>query len=94
MIRHVVMWSFKPGTEKEQNEFLTGLSALKGEIEVIRECTVARNCNPKEEYDAILIADFDSMEDLSSYATDPRHLAVAAICKEIRENRVAVDFEI
>ena len=64
MIRHVVMWSFKPGTEKEQNEFLTGLAALKGQIEVIRECTVARNCNPKEDYDAILIADFDSMEDL------------------------------
>ncbi len=94
MIRHVVMWSFRPGTEKEQNEFLTGLAALKGKIEVIRECTVARNCNPKEDYDAILIADFDSMEDLHSYATDPRHLAVASICKEIRINRVAVDFEV
>lgn len=94
MIRHVVMWSFKPDTEAEQERFLSGLAALKGEIEVIRECTVARNCNPKEEYDAILIADFDSMEDLASYATDPRHLAVAAICKEIRTSRVAVDFEI
>ena len=93
MIRHVVMWSFRPGTEAEQERFLTGLAALDGVIPEIRSSTVARCCNPNEKYDAILIADFDDMDALARYANDPRHLAVAAICKEIRTDRCAVDFE-
>ena len=36
---------------------------------------------------------FDSMEDLAAYQSDPRHVAVASICKAIREDRVAVDYE-
>jgi hypothetical protein len=41
----------------------------------------------------VLICEFDSMEDLNSYATDPRHLKVAAKCKPIRTSRVACDFK-
>jgi hypothetical protein len=94
MIRHVVMWAFKDNTEQEQQRFLSGLEALYGVIPEIKASTVARNCNPNEKYDAVLIADFDSMDALSRYANDPRHLSVAAICKDIRKDRVAVDFEI
>ena len=32
MIRHIVMWKFRPGTEAEQREFLTGLQGLYGVI--------------------------------------------------------------
>lgn len=28
MIKHIVMWKFKPGKEAEMNEFLDGLRAL------------------------------------------------------------------
>lgn len=28
MIRHVVMWKFKPGTREEMEQFLTGLQGL------------------------------------------------------------------
>ena len=34
------------------------------------------------------------ISDLDAYKTDPRHLALAGLCKEIRTDRVAVDFEI
>ena len=40
-----------------------------------------------------LTGEFENMDDLNSYATDPRHLAVASICKEIALERVAIDFE-
>ena len=33
-----------------------------------------------------------AMEDLAAYQSDPRHVAVASICKAIREDRVAVDY--
>ena len=32
MIKHIVMWKFKPGKEAEMNEFLDGLRALFGVI--------------------------------------------------------------
>ena len=28
MIRHIVMWKFRPGTEAEQKQFLDGLLVL------------------------------------------------------------------
>ena len=32
MIRHIVMWKFREGTEARAEEFLTGLAALQGKI--------------------------------------------------------------
>ena len=93
MIKHIVMWKFKPGTEKEMMEFITGLRGLYGVIPQIREQEVGINCL-EGNYDAVLISAFDSLEDLETYKKDPRHVAVSALCKSIRESRVAVDYEV
>lgn len=93
MIKHVVMWKFKEGTEKEMNEFISGLRGLYGVIPQIRSQEVGVNCLDGN-YDAVLISTFDSLADLETYKNDPRHVAVAGLCKEIRTDRVAVDFEI
>ena len=93
MIKHVVMWKFKPGTEKEMNEFISGLRGLYGVIPQIRSQEVGVNVLAGN-YDAVLISTFDSLSDLEAYKNDPRHVAVAALCKEIRTDRVAVDFEV
>ena len=93
MIKHVVMWKFKPGTEAEQEKFLSGLRGLLGVIPQIKEQEVGVN-KGENNYDAVLVSLFDSMEDLAAYQTDPRHVAVASICKEIRVDRVAVDYEV
>lgn len=93
MVKHIVMWKFKPGTEAEQERFLAGLRGLYGVIPQIREQEVGVNCG-ENNYDAVLISLFDSMEDLNAYKTDPRHVAVAEICKAVRTDRVAVDYEV
>lgn len=93
MIKHVVMWKFREGTDREMNEFLTGLRGLYGVIPQIRSQEVGVNCLAGN-YDAVLISTFDSLADLEAYKTDPRHVAVAALCKDIRTDRVAVDFEL
>ena len=93
MIKHVVMWKFKPGTEAEQEKFLSGLRGLLGVIPQIKEQEVGVN-KGENNYDAVLVSLFDTMEDLAAYQTDPRHVAVASICKEIRVDRVAVDYEV
>lgn len=93
MIKHIVMWKFKPGTEKEMMEFIRGLRGLFGVIPQIKEQEVGINCL-EGNYDAVLISAFDSLEDLETYKKDPRHVAVSSLCKEIRESRVAVDYEV
>ena len=93
MIKHIVMWKFKPGTEAEQEKFLSGLRGLLGVIPQIKEQEVGVN-KGENNYDAVLVSLFDTMEDLAAYQTDPRHVAVASICKEIRVDRVAVDYEV
>lgn len=93
MIKHVVMWKFKEDTEKEMNTFLDGLRGLYGVIPQIRSQEVGVNVLAGN-YDAVLISTFDSLSDLEAYKNDPRHVAVAALCKEIRTDRVAVDFEV
>ena len=92
MIRHIVMWKFRPGTEKEQEEFLTGLRNLQGVIPQLLKSEVAVNVAPGN-YDAVLVSEFASLEDLDAYKNDPRHKAVSALCKSIREDRAAVDHE-
>ena len=93
MIRHIVMWKFRPGTEAEQNRFFEGLRGLQGVIPQLLRCEVAVNVG-KGNYDAVLVSDFESLEDLEAYKNDPRHKAVSALCKSIREDRVAVDYEV
>ena len=93
MIRHVVMWKFKPDTRRQMEAFLEGLRGLYDVIPQIREQQVGVNC-VEGNYDAVLISDFDSLADLEAYKKDPRHVAVSALCKAIRTDRVAVDYEV
>lgn len=93
MIRHIVMWKFRPGTEAEQEQFLSGLRALQGVVPQLLRSEVARNVGAGN-YDAVLVSEFRSLEDLELYKNDPRHQAVSALCKSIREDRVAVDYEL
>ena len=92
MIRHIVMWKFRPGTEAEQAKFLEGLRGLQGVVPQLKRSEVAVNVG-EGNYDAVLVSEFDSLEDLDAYKNDPRHKAVSALCKSIREDRVAVDYE-
>ncbi|MBE6960899.1 MAG: Dabb family protein [Ruminococcaceae bacterium] len=91
MIRHIVMWKFRPGTEEEQKQFLDGLRGLQGVIPELLKCEVAVAVG--DSYDAVLVSEFASLEALQSYKTDPRHQAVSALCKSIRTDRAAVDYE-
>ena len=92
MIRHIVMWKFLPGTEAEQEQVLTGLRNLQGVIPQLLRSEVAVNVG-EGNYDAVLVSEFESLEALDTYKNDPRHKAVSALCKSIRTDRVAVDYE-
>jgi hypothetical protein len=63
MIRHIVMWKFRPGTEKEQAQFLEGLKQLQGVIPQLLKSEVAVNVGA-DNYDAVLVSEFESLEAL------------------------------
>ena len=92
MIRHIVFWTFREGTEAQRDEFLEKLAALDGVIPEIRHMELHRSC--RRPMDACLIADFDDLAALERYKLDPRHAAVSALCRSIREDRRAMDFEL
>ena len=92
MIRHIVMWKFRTGTEDQQEQFLTGLAALQGVIPQLLRSEVVRSVG-EGNYDAALISEFESLETLEQYKVDPRHKAVSALCKSIRTDRAAVGYE-
>ena len=94
MIKHIVTWKFRDGTEDEAKKFLDGLNSLVGQIEVLRSVETGLNINPNADQSAVLIATFDSLEDLEKYKNDPRHIAASSLCREIREARYAVDFNV
>ena len=93
MIKHIVMWKFKEGAEEQMKEFLAGLNALVGQIDVLRSLQTGVNVNPNEKFSCTLVCEFDNMDDLKAYATDPRHVAVASKIKDLALERCCVDFE-
>ena len=93
MIKHIVMWKFKENEEENMNKFLEGLNSLKNIIPEIKYMETGVNVNPKNEFDAILMSEFETMEDLEKYKNNPEHVKVSKLCKSIRLDRQAIDYE-
>lgn len=94
MIKHIVMWKFKEGERENMLLFRDRLLALKGKIPEIRAMEVGVNMNPSDRsYDAVLVSEFDSMEALHAYSTNPLHVEVSSFCKSIRTTSASVDYE-
>ncbi len=95
MIRHIVMWKFKEGEYENMLLFRGRLLALKGQIPEIRAMEVGVNINPSERsFDAVLVSEFDSLDALKAYSTNPLHVEVSKFCKSIRTQTVSVDYEL
>ncbi len=94
MIKHIVIWKFKENQEETMKQFLEGLNHLKDIIPQIKYMETGININPENEYDAILISEFETMEDLEIYKNHPEHIKVSNLCKSIRIDRQAIDYEV
>lgn len=92
------MWKFKEFNTVEEKlanikVFEEGLMSLVGVIPELKHAEFQYNVNePDGNYDAMLISEFESIEDLNTYQAHPEHLKVAGHCKEIRISRAAVDY--
>lgn len=96
MVKHIVMFKLS-GTPQERLEvasrFKDALMALPGKIDVLRSMEVGINRNPAEEWDVVLTAVVDNMDDVAVYAGHPAHVAAAGLLAGHKEARGCVDYE-
>ncbi|MEF9923285.1 MAG: Dabb family protein [Muribaculaceae bacterium] len=97
MIKHIVTFKLS-GTNAERKEiatnFRTALLALPAKIDVLKGIEVGINENSNEEWDVVLTAIVETMNDVDIYAKHPAHVAAAALLKGHKEARACVDYEI
>lgn len=107
MIRHAVLLKWKPGTTPDQVQYwVDGVLELPDHISVVRRYSIGNNVGTSGEglakesrysdnFDAAVVADFDSYEDYQTYAEHPAHLSfIEARVRPILEQRVAVQFDL
>jgi hypothetical protein len=97
-IRHVVSWKLASTEEGERAEHAAGikrgLESLPAVIPQIRSLEVGVSAAPGDDFDVVLISDFDSMDDVHAYQVHPAHQEVAAYIRSVVAGRAAVDFEV
>lgn len=97
MVRHIVMFRLA-GTPEERRrvatEFAHALDSLPAQIDVLKAIETGVNSNPGEEWDVVLTATLDSMDDIPVYSAHPAHKACVRIIAPVREARACVDYEI
>lgn len=96
MIRHVVVFTFKPETTPEQIEQIASeLTALSGRIPAIK----AYKCGPDEGITPgnagfAVTADFDDPEGFVTYRDHPEHKEIIArLIAPVTAHRSAVQFQ-
>ena len=94
MIRHIVFLKFKDSSIENKELIKNKILALKDFIGAIKNLEVGLNfSNESRAYDIALIADFDSKEDLQTYATDRTHLELIQDLKSQDTTSKVVDYE-
>jgi Stress responsive A/B Barrel Domain len=78
MFRHVVMLQWTPdATTEQQAAVRDGLATLPGLIPEIRSYTIGADAQLNEgNYDLVIVADFDTVDDYFVYRDNPDHQAV------------------
>lgn len=94
--RHVVMFKWTDDVDADHlDRIRAGLSALPGEIDVIRNYVHGDDVGISEgTYDYVVVADFDNVDDFRTYRDHPQH--VRLIEEQIKghvADRAAIQYE-
>lgn len=99
MIRHIVFFRFQEanGLTKEQitSELKAKFDALTSKISEIKKLTCGIDfLHSERSYDLALEVDFQSVDDMNSYQTNPNHVAIVEWMKPYKLAAAAVDFNL
>ena len=93
MVRHIVLYTFKEGVNKEEAiKIIDGaLTPLVGKIPGLKHLEVRL---AYQGMDYALYSEFESKEALANYAVHPLHLAAKEQFHHFINTRVAADYEV
>lgn len=97
MIRHIVSWKLREDVKEEAAARIKQtLENLSGQIPGLLHIEVGINsvAAPADNWDVVLLSDFESMEALDAYQIHPLHKEAAAYIAQVRTDRVCVDYEV
>jgi Stress responsive A/B Barrel Domain len=95
LIRHIVMFRFKPeATEDERAGLHAMLRALPAQIsEIVEFESGADVVRRPRSFDLALVASYADLEALARYTDHPAHIPVVERSRQICEQVVSVDYE-
>jgi hypothetical protein len=94
MVKHIVFFKLSDNCEENKGLVKEKLLTLKKEVKELKNIEVGLNFADEERaYDIALITDFESKEDLHSYAIDSYHLEIVSFIKTVATSSKVVDFE-
>ena len=93
MVKHIVLYTFKEGVDKEDAVKLIAsvLEPLVGEIPGLTHMEIRRAFNGM---DYALYSQFESREALKNYASHPLHLEAKEHFFHLLDSRVCADYEL
>ena len=97
MVKHIVTFKFKGTTEERQTlakNFAGALIQLPEQIDVLKSIEVGLNINPEEDWDLVLTAIANSLDDIKTYTNHPAHMEAVKIIENYKDSRACVDYEI
>lgn len=99
MVKHIVLFKLKEEVSADEklaamNNFKAAIEALPAKIPVIRKIEVGLNMNPGETWNIALYSEFDTLDDVKSYAVHPDHVAAGKLLATVKESRACVDYEL
>jgi hypothetical protein len=99
MIRHIVSWKLSSedpeGKSAAFDELAQGFGPLPGLIPEIKTIHLGRDLDETpNNWDVVLIMDFESTAGLAAYQAHPEHQPVKDIVRRVTSERMAIDFEL
>lgn len=95
-MKHTVIFKLTGSAEERRalaGRFAEALMELPAIIPQLSSMQTGLNVNPKEDYDVILTAEADTLDDIAAYSAHPAHLACVEIIKGHIASRACVDWQ-
>ena len=100
MIKHICMFKMKEtanGKSGYENalEAAALLEGFEQKIPSLKKIEVKVNSKdaPQDNFELVLICDFDNIDGLNEYQKHPVHVEFAKMLGEVRESRACIDYE-
>ena len=99
MIKHIVMWKFKPEIEEGQKDALRkamakNLAMLVGKVPGLLTVEFVEKPIPSSTHDIALVTTLEKVEDIAIYTKHPEHVRVAdTYVRPYVTERACLDYE-